>query len=74
VNCDDNELTTERSSTNKICDAAKKTKEEEGVDSEEKVAEEVPIPTFGEAIAMRLSESRYAHSNLMMQAWLDWIK
>jgi hypothetical protein len=51
MNCDDNELTTERLSINKICDAEEKTKEDEGVDSEEEVEEEVPIPTFGEAIS-----------------------
>jgi hypothetical protein len=49
MNCDDNELTSERLSINKICDAAENTKED-GVDSEG-VEEEVPIPTFGEATA-----------------------
>jgi hypothetical protein len=51
MNCDDDELTTEILSINKICDAAEKAKEDEGVHSEEEVEEEVPIPTSGEAIA-----------------------
>lgn len=73
MNFNDNKLTTERQSINKIYDVAENRKED-GVDSEG-VKEGVQfLHLQRQLLALRLSESTYAHSNVMMQTWQDWIK
>lgn len=73
MNCKDNKLTTERQSINKIYDVAENRKQD-GVDSEG-VKEEIQfLHLERQLLASRLSESTYAHLNVMMQTWQDWIK